>query len=197
MGSPQAYVGWFCLTCGAALAALNWLMVWRYWRTGRPHSVVAPVGGAGLCVGALLHPPLRPYAWAAPLLDVGTLALLLAAPRLAREWWSTSWFSLLDEYVGRRGRTTVRVRQYRRGVLTLRWDVARPSGEFGVLGMGNVGTWEAEAGRVTLRVNGEPSVLEPIPDAPGRYRVVGLRPHPQYAELSFDGVELERNGSGR
>ena len=133
----------------------NWASLVLSLRTGRFCSPVPLVGAVFLVAGALLFPTLRPYAWAGVLLDFGTLVLLLALPMIAREMWATCRFNLLEEYVGRRGATTVYLRLFRRGVFTLRWDIQRPAGEHGLIGVGNIGTWEREAETLVLQIGEE------------------------------------------
>jgi hypothetical protein len=180
------------LTLGAVISLLNWSTLFRTWWTGRFCSAVPLVGAACLGAGALLLPSLRPYAWAAVLLDFGTLALLLAAPRIAQSAWATSRFRLVEEYVGQRGATTVRLRLFRRGVFTLRWDIERPPGEYGLIGMGNVGTWERDGDTLVLRIGEDRAVFRPLPgeDRRGWRQSIGFGHCEQNPELSLEGLEF-------
>jgi hypothetical protein len=163
------------------------------WWTSTFHSAVPLVGGLCLGLGAALLSSLRPYAWAVPFLDYGTI--VLALPCVVREVWSTCRLNLLEEYVGVRGRTTIRVRLFRRGVCTVRWDIVRPPGEYGLVGMGRLCTWEREADRLVLRDGVNVAVLAPLDD--GR---AGWRPAAWFefckdsVDLSGDGLELLRRG---
>jgi hypothetical protein len=146
-------------------------------------------------VGAGLLPLLRPYAWAVPFLDYGTIVVVLALPFIVREVWGTSRLNLVEEYVGVRGRTTVRVRLFRRAVCVVNWDIARPPGDHGMVGMGRLCTWEREADRLVLRDGGDAAILVQLDD--GRS---GVRPTAWFefckdsADLSGDGLELLRRG---
>jgi hypothetical protein len=181
------------LGLGAVFSLLNWAAVVATWRTGTFHSAVPLVGGLCLCLGAGLLPSLRPYAWAVPFLDYGTVVFVLGLPGFVRELWATSRFNLVEEYVGVTGRTTVRVRLFRRGVCVVRWDIARPPGDHGLVGMGRLCTWEREADRLVIRDGEDAAVLVQLDD--GR---AGVRPAAWFefckdsADLSGDGLELLR-----
>jgi hypothetical protein len=172
---------------------MNWLMLLATWCTGRYHSPVPLIGAAFLGVGALLHPALRPYAWAAVLIDAGTLAIVPALPRIVREMWETSRFNLEVEYIGRRDATTVSLRLFRRGIFTIRWEIKRPPGEYGLVGMGNIGTWEREADTLILRIGADHALFGPLPGEPdaGWYQLTGFD-HCKRPELSLEGLELRR-----
>ncbi|MBX9623303.1 MAG: hypothetical protein K2X82_05775 [Gemmataceae bacterium] len=197
MDATQTAMAAVLLGLGGYVAVLNWAAVIVTARTGKFHSMVPLFGAAFLAAGALLVPTLRPYAWVAPLADIGTASLVLAAPLLVRQFWTTARFNLTGEYTGRRGGVTVRVRLYRGGAALLRFRVERPAGELGLVELGLVGDWEQDGRAVVLRVCGDRGVLEPIPGDDGRYRVVGLSPHPQCPGVSFDGLKLIRTRGGR
>jgi hypothetical protein len=162
---PQVMAAVSALGLGAALSFLNWAWLVATWWTGRFHSMIPLVGASFLGAGALLLPTLRPYAWAALLIDVGTLAFLPFIPQIAREIWSTSLFNLLEEYVGNRNITTVHLRLFRKSIFTLWWDIKRLAGEHGITGKGMSGTWEREADTLVLRVGVERVVFRPLLDS--------------------------------
>jgi hypothetical protein len=184
------------LGLGVLFSLLNWASVVATWRTGKFHSAVPLVGGLCLCLGAGLLPPLRPYAWAVPFLDYGTIVFVLGLPGFAHEVWATCRLNLLEEYVGVRGRSTIRVRLFRRGVCVVRWDIARPPGEYGLVEMGRLCTWEREADRLILRDGDDTALLVPLDGG------AGLRPVGWFAscrdspDLSAAGVEFRRDGRG-
>lgn len=184
------------LTLGALFSLLNWCSFVATAWTGKFHSAVPLVGGLCLGAGALLLPPLRPYAWAVVFLDYGTIVFVVVFPRLVREMWSTSWFNLMEEYVGVRGRTTVRVRLFRREVFIITWRVARPAGDYGLVEMSRVGTWEREPHRLIIRIGDDEAVLVPL------LGVSGWRPSGWFdfcrssEDLAGDGLELLRRVSG-
>ena len=109
---------------------------------------------------------LRPYAWSAVLLDCGTLAFLIASPRLAREAWNTSRFSLLFEYLGTAGMKTVHLRLFRRGMFTIRLQLHRPPGETGLVGTGTIGTWQRDGKSVKLATERETAAFDVIQTKP-------------------------------
>jgi hypothetical protein len=189
---PQQWLAAALLGLGGMLALLNWLMLVASLLTGRFHSCIPPLGAMFLALGALLHPVLRPYFWAAILLDYGTLGLAIASPWLIRQWWQTSRFNLLEEYVARRDRTTVHLRLFRRDIFTLQWEIRRPPGEYGLVGMGQIGTWEREAETVVLRIGSASAVLREAADG-GRLvwcESSEFGRHPDSPELSLAGLEF-------
>jgi hypothetical protein len=194
MGWQETTAG-LLLGLGVLFSLLNWVALAMSLWSGKFHSPVPLVGGLSLVLGASLLPPLRPYAWAGIVLDYGTLAFALSVPGFARELWATSWFNLVEECVGARGRTTVRVRLFRRGVSTVNWDITRPAGELGLVGMGQLGTWERDADRLVLRVGEDRAVLVPLSGGQE-----GWRPAEWFAfcrdspDLGAAGVELLRQG---
>jgi hypothetical protein len=139
-----------------------------------------------------LLPTIRPYAWAALLIDIGTLAFLPYTPRIIREIWSTSRFNLLEEYVGQRDMTTVHLRLFRKDIFTLWWDIRRSPGEHGITGKGTSGTWEREADTLTLRVGEDRAVFRPLLDTTkeGWEISQGFQHEEASPELSLVGLEL-------
>jgi hypothetical protein len=177
---------------GAFFSLMNWAYLLAALRSGRFHSPIPLVGAICLGFGALLLPVFRWYAWAAVLLDIGTLAFLVALPRIAQELWATSRFNLLEEFVGQRGVTTVRLNLFRRGVFTLNWDRKRSPGEFGLIGMGNVGIWGKEMDMLVLRIGDARAVFRLLPETSkeGWSQLVGFPHCEENPELSLEGLEL-------
>ncbi len=114
MGWQETTAG-LLLALGCWLSLLNWSALFLSWWSGKFHSAIPLVGGFCLGAGALLLPALRPYAWVAVFLDWGTLVVVVSLPWLVREVWATCGFNLMEEYIGVKGRTTVRLRLFRRG----------------------------------------------------------------------------------
>jgi hypothetical protein len=73
------------LSFGGLVSLANWAALVQSMLRRRFVSAVPLFGAALLAAGLLLHPRSRPYAWLAVVLDYGTLALLIALPRLIRE----------------------------------------------------------------------------------------------------------------
>ncbi|QDU20571.1 hypothetical protein [Urbifossiella limnaea] len=188
----QQTIAGLLLALGSWVSLLNWVVLLVSWRTGKFHSAIPFVGGFCLGVGALLLPPLRPYAWAAVLLDWGTIVVVLSLPSVVQELWETSWFNLVEECVGVRGRTTVRLRLFRRGVVVINWDIARPKGEHGLVGMGQLGRWEQGEDRLTLRLGDDEAVLVPLDGPPGWRPSVWFGFCRNSEDLYGDGLELRR-----
>ena len=108
----------------------------------------------------LLFQPLRPYAGLALLLDYGTLACILAPPRIVDEAWSTSQFNLEREYVGERNGRTIRLRLFRKGVFTLQQCFHCPPGVTGMTQMSTGGQWQIVGDRLVLQINDELALFE-------------------------------------
>jgi len=135
---------------GGLLSFANWWSVIQSYVTKRFHSSIPLFGAALLGTGMLLNPTTRPYAWSALISDYGTLAFLIALPRMIRESWNTSRFNLLCEYLGQAGMKKVHLRLFRRGIFTIRLHLHRPPGEAGLVGTGTIGTWKCEGTQLLL-----------------------------------------------
>src|SRR5579884_1002293 len=133
---------------GGFVAALNWFSLFQSWYTGRFHSAIPLIGGLFLCMGMLLLPATRPYAWAAVFLDYGTAICLLVPPYLVRELWRMSRFNLLEEYTGQLSNKIVHLRLFRRGIFTLNQQFRRGREEPGSVSARTTGGWEREGGRL-------------------------------------------------
>jgi hypothetical protein len=199
MVTVQQTLAGVLIAIGAILSLLNWAALFCSLRTGRFVSGVPLVGGVCLGTGAFLLPVLRPYAGVAVLLDLGTVALLLSIPSIIRQEWATCRVNLLEEYIGQRGITTVSLRLFRRGHFTLRWEINRPPGESGTVGMGNVGTWEREADTLVLRIGENRSVFRPLPEGgyKGWLESAGFERCDQNPDLSLRGLEFVLNAGQR
>lgn len=142
------------IVLGGLLCFANWMMVIQTARTKRFHSAV-PFFGAGLLgCGMLLLPVTRHWAWSAILLDYGTLAFIVASPRLFSDFWDTSRFNLLYSYSGHSENKSVQLCLFRRGIFTVRISIQRPAGQSGLVGTGTVGSWRAENEKLKLEIQG-------------------------------------------
>jgi hypothetical protein len=179
---------------GGLIAVANWWSVISSFRTKRFHSAVPLLGAVLLGTGMFLLPATRPFCLIAVVIDYGTLALLLASPRLVREVWSTSKFNLVSEYLGQAGMKTVYLRLFRRGVFTIRLQLHRPAGERGLVGTGTVGRWQRDGTRLTLRTEQESAVFDVVRGAPDEVlgQSVGFQSWEGSDELSLAGIEFVR-----
>ena len=175
------------ITLGTLVSLLNWLYVIQSARTGRFISGVPLFGAAFLATGALLIPGLRWYAWLAIPLDWGTLALVLDMPQIIREEWQTCSWNLLEEYVGRRGDTVVRLRLFRRGHLVVYWGVERLR-SYG----GRTGHWTREAESLVLRLGDDHAIFKPTPRGgnQGWLQATGFQTSQFDANVSLDAMEF-------
>jgi hypothetical protein len=176
-----------CLGCGFAL--LNWLMLYLTWHTGRFHSCIPLIGGLSLGLGLLWFPTTRLFAWAALVLDWGTLVVLLALPQLLKELWSTSRFNLLEQYEGQRDGRSAQLQLFRRGVFTIRFK--RTHAADGMVELGTVGTWRREEGWLALLLWNELATFEPLAGRGGGaiVQTTGFRAD-QDDVTSLAGIEL-------
>ncbi len=180
------------MTLGGLLALANWWSVIWSNVTKRFHSAVPFVGAALLGAGMLMLPTTRAYTWTALILDYGTLAFLLASPRLIREVWSTSHINLICEYLGEKGMKTVHLRLFRRGIFTIRLRLDRPPGECGLTSTGTIGTWQREGARLELHTERESAVFDVIRDRPTEVlrQSAGFTTWESSHELSLANIEF-------
>jgi hypothetical protein len=148
------------ISVGGLISFANWFSVIQSYRTKRFHSAVPLFGAVFLGAGMLASPATRAYALLAIIADYGTLALLLASPRLIREAWNTSNHNLVYEYLGQAGMKTVRLRLFRRGIFTIRLELHRPPGETGLVSTGTVGSWKREGANLFLSTEREKASFE-------------------------------------
>jgi hypothetical protein len=140
----------------------------------------------------LLIPTTRPYAWAAVLVDYGTLTLLLALPRIIAETWSTSRYNLVEEYIGDRGIKTVHLRLFRKGVFAIEQRFRRQAGDFGLIEGGTIGKWERKGDRLTLCRDGQSVEFETVTtiEIEGLQQLVGFADYEGNADLSLADIVL-------
>lgn len=178
---------------GGLVALLNWLSLILTWYTGRFCSAVPLIGAAFLSGGMLLIPDTRPYAWVGVVADYGTLAFLLALPRIIEEIWSTSRYNLIEEYVGDRGIKTVYLRLFHKKVFTIEQRFRRQVGECGVVGAGTIGKWERQRGRLLLhRGNNQAAEFEILAtnEVECLRQVFGFLDFEKSGDLSLADIEL-------
>jgi hypothetical protein len=187
----QVMMAMAALGLGAFFVFINWACLIAHWSTGRNHSMVPLVGAGFVGVGALLLPALRPYAWAALFVDIGTLATIPFLPRALCEIWSTSRFNLLEEYVGSRDATTVHMRLFRKNIFTIWWDIRLLPGEIGLCGKGTIGNWERESDVVlVLRMGEECAMFRRLVDSSKKAWVMSRGFEKEPPELSLAGLEF-------
>jgi hypothetical protein len=187
-------LGWALLTLGGLIALLNWFSLYWTWHTGRFSSAVPLIGGVLLTGGILLLPGGRPYAWMGALADYGTLVCLVALPLLFQQFWETSRYNLLEEYVGEQRIKTVRLRLFGKAVFTIEQHFRRNPDECGVAQVGTVGTWERLDGRIRLQVGDHSVEFETLtePGSEGLRQVAGTLGYEAREELSLAGIILRK-----
>lgn len=137
-------------------ALLNFIITLHNVFTRKYSSMVGPFGGGFGCIGLLLTPNLRPYAWLPLILDLGTLAFVIAAPRIIREELQTSRFNLLREYVARReGTKVIRLRLYKNSVFIIEQKFQRVMPDAhgsSPVELSTIGEWRQQEGGITLTI---------------------------------------------
>jgi hypothetical protein len=127
------------------MCLLNWGTGVASWRSERVVSAVPLVGALPLGCGLALLPETRPFAWLALVADYGTLVLILALPRIACEFWSTSRFNLLQSFStdAKERRITIKLFRRQEAVISAEFDPPVPCNDADarVQSFGLVGTW--------------------------------------------------------
>jgi hypothetical protein len=164
--NPTLIISLFLIVPGGLLAFANWWWLYLSYHTKRNYSPVPFFGAALLGIGMFNIPVTRPLCWMAVVLDYGTLAFIMASPRLAQELWNTSCFNLVREYSGQAGIKTVYLRLFRRGIFTIRLEVKLPPAVCGLSSRGNVGTWQRDGTRLKLQIGRESSVYDVVTNEP-------------------------------
>lgn len=177
---------------GAIVALANWWSLYSSLRTKKFCSPVPLAGAMFLGGGMFLLPAARPYCWSALLIDYGTLSLLLAAPRIAGEIWSTSRRNLVSEYLGHSGNRTVRLCLFKKQIFTLRLAIQRKEGEPGLVSYGSTGTWQIHEGRLTLQSQNEVAVFDVLAGARNHaiLQATGFPTWESNPELTLAGIQL-------
>ncbi len=157
-------------------------------------SMVPLIGGLSGCLGCLALPPLRYYAVAPLVLDVGTAAfLVLGLPFVLKDMWRTCRCNLLSEYVGFARRKKVYLRLFRYGIVTLKQNYDREPGEPGIVGRSTIGKWSQENGQLRLRINGEEAVNRIIAgdEQTTLHQTAGFRAYEENKDLALGEVQFQ------
>ena len=183
------------LVLGGLLASFNWYSIYASRKSGRFVSAVPLIGAALLVVGFLGIPQTRPYAWLGIIIDYGTLALIMASPRLMREAWLVSSVNLLHGLTGLNNGRRDDIRLFRKSIFTIRCvhEPGVPCNEYGALvqSYGFGGTWHEQEGVFVLEGYAERRVLE-IRKAGDRFATTerNYPPDKKYPYDTLDGLEL-------
>lgn len=86
-------------------------------------------------------------------LDIGTIAFLIAAPGLIEDWWQTSIFTLTNTLMGKHGNQTATISLHRTGKYFLRKQWHWPAGEFGIVSLGELGHFVMGETQIQLHAN--------------------------------------------
>jgi len=75
------------------------------------------------------------------ILDIGTIAFLIAMPAITIDWWQTSSFTLANTLSGKQDNQAAVITLHKTGKYHLRKHWQRPVGEFGVTSLGELGNF--------------------------------------------------------
>jgi hypothetical protein len=153
-------------------------------------SPVMLVGGLFGLVGFYLIPQLRNWCWVAVLLDYGSVAFLLALPKLIKELWQTSRIRLTDEFFGEEGGRRVSIRLYKAGVLIISHRIARTKDEPGLIASSDIGTWHEADGVMVLTLRNDTIRMRQVGNV---WKVDRSFAHyPENRDLGIAGLDFRR-----
>jgi hypothetical protein len=119
-------------------------------------SSIPLVGGLFGLLGFVQIPQLRNWCWVAVLVDYGSIAFLLALPKVVRELWQTSSINLVDEFVGRDGGKEVKIKLYKAGVFIIKHRITRRQDQPGLVESSDIGSWRETEGAIILTLRSDP-----------------------------------------
>jgi hypothetical protein len=138
-------VAYALIAFGGLMSLLNWGTVVASWRSKRFVSAVPLIGAVPLGCGLALLPETRPFVWLALVADYGTLVLIIALPRIAYEFWSTSRINLLHSFSTDAKGRRITIKLFRRqiAVISAEFDPPIPCNDYEarVQSFGLVGAW--------------------------------------------------------
>ena len=141
----------------------------------------------------LLVPAARNWAWLAILLDYGTLAFIVASPRLFRDFWNTSSFNMLYGYSGQLENKSVQLRLFHQGIFTVRINIQRPAGQCGLVSTGTIGSWRIENEKLKLEIHGGDCAefsISKILDSEFLHQEKGFMRFEKEVDTSLSGIKL-------
>jgi hypothetical protein len=148
----QLLVAWTLVVAGGFLCVLNLVGLVGNIRGRKYSSAIPLIGGVILFAGLWQIPRVRSFAWAAFLLDWGTVCLVLSLPRLIHELWSTSRFRMVEQYTCQSDTFKATLQLYHGGVWVLRKNYTRGRGEYGMVSSSITGHYKLEADSLVLEL---------------------------------------------
>jgi hypothetical protein len=135
------------IAVGGLFSFMNWRAFISSRRNGRFDSPIPLIGALLLGCGMALYLPTRPFALLAVVADYGTLVLIVASPRIAYDFWSTSRINLLHSFMTNVAGRIIRIDLFRRhvAVISARFDPSIPANHDGarICSFGMVGRWDS------------------------------------------------------
>lgn len=127
----------------------SWVHQWRHKKYSSP--IFIPFIGPVLLTSwvILAHKPLWFIVifWVA---DIGTLAFLAVSPRLIKDWWHTSSLTRILALSGNQDAQSAIITLHSTGHYVLKKSWSRPSGQAGIVGLGEPGTFTRLDNRYAL-----------------------------------------------
>jgi len=161
-------IGLVAIGLGGFVCVFNWLTIYLSRKQNRFVSAVPLVGAALLVFGLRQFAATSPFAWVGIVVDYGTLALVLALPKLVGELWSTSRINLVRSFVCRSSGRIVRIKLFKRGIFTIRgtYNPPIPCNPRGFLidSFGFVGSWRQDGTDFILEDYADDRILRLRPD---------------------------------
>ena len=146
---PLLIFGLLCPTLALLTGALSLYSQWRQKKHSSP--IFIPFLGPLFLTSwvVLAHRPLwlLPIFWTA---DIGTLAFLAAGPQLIAEWWRVSRFTRIRTFPGSQDIQSAMLTLYSTGHYLLKKSCNRPPGQFGIVALGEHGTFTRRANQYEL-----------------------------------------------
>ena len=156
-------IGFTAILLGGLISGANWVYLYQSWRTKRFVSSIPLIGALLLLFGLCQFKMTRPYAWIAIIADYGTLVFIYSFPHLCREFWSTSRFNLIREYVGSSDTQRYNLKLYKKGIFVIRSEVdpPQPANEHGaqISSFGFQGKWNDSEDEIKLSEYAEDRIL--------------------------------------
>jgi hypothetical protein len=159
----QLLAAWTLVVAGGYFCLLNLVGLVGNIRGRKYSSAIPLIGGVILFAGLWQIPTVRSFAWAAFLLDWGTVCLVLSLPRLINEFWSTSRFRLVERYTCQSDTFNATLQLYQGEIWVLRRDYTRERGEYGMVSSSMTGHYKLEADSLVLELD-EGSITLPSAD---------------------------------
>ena len=159
------------IVLGCLLSMLNWVSIIQSARAKRFVSPVPLIGALFLGLGLAYFEKTRAYAILSVVADYGTLALILALPRLTREFWETSKVNLINTYIAISQYPRYELRLYKKGVfvINVKFEPPQTANDHGakISEFSLQGKWEGSENDIECRQYADDRVLRLVDKGDG------------------------------